>query len=145
MSKDILLSDEELKEKLYKLPVLKSYMFMMDGKPIPTNYNLNPEDCDAIVALFNTQKRLYAESDGIVLACPEKDCHVAIVSSRQLSRYQGTGEITDPPHATTVWLPCEKHYQEGAVPFYTDRNGIEISADPSTWNELRAEQRARIK
>lgn len=73
------------------------------------------------------------EKDQIILACPEPYCNAAQISSRELSRWEGRGEITDPPQATTVWLPCPKHYEEGHEPYYTDKDGNEISADPGTW------------
>lgn len=83
------------------------------------------------------------ELDAIVLACPEPGCTTAIVSSRELSRWSGTGEITDPPHATSVWIPCEKHYQEGAETFHCDKDGNEIPIDPRMWpSEFKSEKEA---
>lgn len=56
MSKDRLLSDEELEEKLFELAV-KNVVNERTGKEY---YALDPKD---IFDLINTQKRLYAESE----------------------------------------------------------------------------------
>ncbi|MFJ6416493.1 hypothetical protein [Paeniglutamicibacter sp. NPDC091659] len=73
------------------------------------------------------------KGDAIALLCPATNCFAVTISSRELSRYQGMGEIADPPQATSRWIPCEKHYLEGATPFYCDKDGVEVSGDPETW------------
>lgn len=89
----------------------------------------------AALLAWNKQRVEAAREDAIVLACPKPNCMVAMVSSRELSRWNGTGEITDPPHATSVWIPCEKHYQEGAEQFHCDKDGNEIPIDPRLWGD----------
>lgn len=41
-----------IRQALKELPILKNYMITPDGKTLPTNYNLNDEDVEAILALL---------------------------------------------------------------------------------------------
>lgn len=71
--------------------------------------------------------------DYIAMVCPARDCRVAIVSPRELSRVHG--RLTDAPTATSGWLLCLKHSQEGDYMEYFDEHGNQVSGDPDTFTQ----------
>ncbi len=129
MSKDRLLSDEEWKEHLQGLIMDAAIDYSNNGH---RNFY---EDAEIALNLINTQKRLYAESVEEELLDMAYDTIISYGYMRDDGKYMSGG-------FSTQELAFSHMRKIGAI----DNKGL---FDPQAYmkycNELRAEQRARIK
>lgn len=105
-----------IRQALKELPILKNYMITPDRKTLPTNYNLNDEDVEAILAILAQEVNITKDrwkSD--ILSGFKPICSYCGIKSRKVVGQTTKGEHAQQDnHLPRNWgYYCQRCHNEG--------------------------------